>query len=65
MCFDLGKYYVKVGHGSQFEKKIYKRDEIKHWLCNPAPDCVKDGLRFILHAHLPSKSTSSEIFQFV
>ena len=48
-----GCYYLKIGHGDQFELDIQTEDEMRSWYQGKAPEEHKEGLWNILHSVLP------------
>jgi glycine/D-amino acid oxidase-like deaminating enzyme len=49
-----GKWYLKLGHGSQFERILNTPQEIFDWYTKPVPDDFKKGLRDVLRANFPN-----------
>ena len=48
-----GRYYLKIGHGDQFELDIQTEEEMRSWYQGKAPEEHKEGLWNILHSVLP------------
>ncbi|ELU07078.1 hypothetical protein CAPTEDRAFT_141039 [Capitella teleta] len=48
-----GKWYLKLGHGSQFERVLSTPQELYDWYTSPIPEDFKSGLVDILRSNFP------------
>ena len=62
--FISGRYYIKLGHGSQYEKVLYTEDEVAEWYNTDVSADIKHGLLDLVKGTFPGKLYQCHLLYF-